>query len=165
MHENMTRTQDYMPSSTTWIIILLLALMFETTVILLPAAKTDMSGQTGRSASVVPEYDTEEYDAFTKKFEAEHDRKYNIQDQLAAIRNGGLVLIGYFGIGFAFVVLCLTVYDNACWLQHRRVWRYRKTGLPPRNIKTQATRTGLALTGAVLLGVWYFLVPYLVTSI
>lgn len=164
MYENRTKTQSYDPSPTAWVVILLLTIMFEAALILVPAIRAEASGQTGKNATMVPKYGTAEYDRFTKDFEAKNGRPYDIHDQMAAMKNGGHVLMAYLGIGFAFAAICLTVYDNACWLQHRRVYRPNTITAKPRDARTQAIRTGLALAGAALLGMWYPLLPWLLSA-
>lgn len=164
MYENQIKTQSYDPSPTAWVVILLMTLIFEASLILIPAIRAEMSGQTGGNVTIVPKYGTAEYDQFVNDFEAENGRPYDVHDQIKAMKNGGLVLMAYLGIGFAFAALCLTVYDNACWLRHRRVYRPNALTARPRDAKTQAIRTGLALAGAALLGMWYPLLPWLISA-
>lgn len=164
MYENQIKTQSYDPSPTAWVVILLMTLVFEATLILIPAVRAEMSGQTSHSATMVPKYGTTEYDQFVQDFEHKNGRPYDIHDQATALKNGGLLLMAYLGIGFAFAATCLTVYDNACWFRHRRMYRPNAVTAPPRDAGTQAIRTGLSLAGAALLGMWYPLLPWLLST-
>lgn len=156
--------KSYDPSPSAWVIILLLTLAFEALLILVPALSSGVPARDEPNATVVPQYGTAEYDQFKEDFEAKYGRPYTIRDEMAAIKNGGLVLVAYMGAGLAFIVLCLAAYDNACWFSHRRVYRYEQAGDRPRDPRTQFARTIFSLVCVFLLGVWYPMLPWLIRT-
>ena len=127
----------------------LLTMVIFAIIILFPAVYNSAHGIETKSANIVPEIGTAEYDAWCERFAEEHGREYGVHDALIATQNGGYLLIGGLGLCFGIFLLIYTVYDLGCWFMDRESYRNRETSEPPHTGKQQAIRTGLYLACAI----------------
>lgn len=112
------------------------------------------------AGSVVPKPGTVEYQEFMAEFEAEHGHPWNVQNEMAATKNGVLLISQLIFIVMAIALAFAFVHDLRCYA-------YEKNALPRDRMpaKTQLARAAFYLVLLAASVGAFLLVPLFATPV
>lgn len=155
------------PSAKAAGLMLILTILLTSLVLLGPTMYASLTGQEAETGSsfVVLKIGTTEFNDYVEKFKETHGREWTTKDQVSATYNGGLVMIGIFGIGFGIFTALWTIWDFTDWRAMCREYKQdnkHDRNIPqPRTWKKQLIRSGICLAFAIGFANIYRLIPWL----
>lgn len=121
--------------------------------------------QSNPSATVVPQYNTAEYEEYTRQFAETHGREWGEEDQMRAVYNGGHISIGLLGYMFAVVIVYFEIYEWCWWFRDRKSYANQETDTPPKPLKAMLVETAICLIFVILFGGYMWLIaPHMVIA-